>query len=134
MSIEMTKYLIKNMSLALYSKKQITLLFDQHINEYDYAILIRPDTKLHTKINVNDFNELNNNNIIVPQKDWYSGCNDKICIGKSDVISYCGKLFDELKIYSETTSIISEKFFLDKLNEKHITIIPKLINYDVLRI
>lgn len=134
MSCEMTKYLIKNLCLALYSKKQITLLVDKHINEYDYAIIIRPDTKLLTKININDFNELNNNNIIIPIKDWFHGYNDRICIGKPNVISYCGKLFDELQIYSETTSIISEKFFMDKLNEKSITIIPKQIDYDNLRI
>ena len=134
MTSKMTKYLIKNMCLALYSKKQITLLFDKHINEYDYAIIIRPDTKLHTKININMFNELNDNNIIIPKKDWHSGCNDRICIGKPNVISYCGKLFDKLKIYSEKKSIISEKFFMDKLNEKSIKIISKEINYDNLRI
>jgi hypothetical protein len=134
MSSEMTKYLIKNMWLALYSKKQITLLFDKHINEYDYAIIIRPDTKLHTKININDFNELKHDNIIIPIKDWYAGCNDRICIGKPNVISYCGKLFDALQKYSEKTSIISEKFFMDKLNEKSINIIPKEINYVNLRI
>ena len=133
-SCKMTKYLIKNMCLALYSKKQITLLFDKHINDYDYAILIRPDTNLHTKININDFNELNDNNIIIPINDWHGGCNDRICIGKPNVISYCGKLFDELQIYSETTSIISEKFFMDKLTEKSINIISKQINYDNLRI
>jgi len=134
MTPELTKYLIKNMCLALYSKKQITLLFDKHINDYDYAIIIRPDTKLHTKININDFNELNDNNIIIPAKDWFHGYNDRFCIGKPNVISYCGKLFDELKIYSETTSIISEKFFMDKLNEKSINIIAKQIEYDNLRI
>ena len=134
MTSEMTKYLIKNMCLSLYSKKQITLLFDQHINNYDYAILIRPDTRLDTKIDINYFNELDNNNIIVPTKDWFYGCNDRICIGKPNVISYCGKLFDKLKIYSETTSIISEKFFIDKLHENSITIIPKKIDYDNLRL
>ena len=134
MSKEMTKYLIKNMCLALYSKKQITLLFDKHIHDYDYAIIIRPDTLLHTKININYFNELNDNNIIVPEKDWFYGCNDRICIGKPNVISYCGKLFDELKIYSETKSIISERVFMDKLNENSTTIIKKPINYDNLRI
>jgi hypothetical protein len=134
MNEEMTKYLIKNMCLALYSKKQITLLFDQHINEYDYAIIIRPDMKLHTKININDFNDLTDNNIFVPEQGWFSGCNDQLCIGKPCVISYYGKLFDKLQIYSETKSIISEVFLMDKLNEKSITIIPKKINYDILRI
>jgi hypothetical protein len=131
---EMTKYLIKNMCLALYSKKQITLLFDKHMNDYDYAIIIRPDTNLNNKININDFNELKEDNIIIPIKDWFDGCNDRICIGKPNVISYYGKLFDELKIYSETTSIISEKFLMDKLNEKSINIISKDIDYTNLRI
>lgn len=131
---QMTKYLIKNMCLALYSKKQATLLFDQHINEYDYAIIIRPDTQLHNKINIEDFNELTDNNIIIPEKDWYRGCNDRICIGKPLVISYCGKLFDELKTYSENKSIVSEIYFMDKLKENSITIIPKNINYCNLRI
>ena len=134
MSEELTKYLIKNMCLALYSKKQITLLFDKHINEYDYAVIFRPDLQLHTKIDTNYFNELTDNNIIIPEKDQFHGCNDRICIGKPHIISYCGKLFDDLKIYSEKKSIISERYFLDKLNEKSINIHLKDINYDTLRI
>lgn len=132
-SEDMTKYLIKNMALALYSKKQVTQLFDKN-NDYDYAIIIRPDTQLHTKFDVNYFKELNDDNIIIPEKDWYAGCNDRICIGKPNVISYCGKLFDELKTYSENKSIISEVFWLDKLNEKGINIISKPIQYDNLRL
>jgi hypothetical protein len=134
MTPELTRYLIKNMCLALYSKKQITLLFDKNINDYDYAIIIRPDTELRDKIDINYFNELNDNNIIIPEKEWFYGCNDRICIGRPNIISYCGKLFDELKIYSERKSIISERFFMDKLNEKCITIIPKPIEYENLRI
>lgn len=134
MSEDLTKYLIKNMTLALYSKKQITQLFDKNINDYDYAIIIRPDTQLHTRFDVNYFKELNENNIIVPEKDWYSGCNDRICVGKPTVISYYGKLFDELKTYSEKKSIVSEVFLLDKLNERSINIITKPIQYDNLRL
>jgi hypothetical protein len=134
MSEEVTKYLIKNMCLALYSKKQITLLFDKYINEYDYAIIIRPDTLLHSKININEFYNLNDNNIIVPEKDWFWGCNDRMCIGRPSIISYCGKLFDHLQPYSEHTSIISERFFLDKLKEKSVNIIKNNIEYENLRI
>lgn len=131
---EMTRYLIKNMCLALYSKKQIISLFEKTKDEYDYAILIRPDMQIHNKININDLCELNNNNIIIPEKEWYSGCNDKICMGTPNVILYCGKLFDELKSYSCKKNIVSEVFFFDKLHEKSITIIPKHIEYDLLRI
>lgn len=133
-SPELTRYMIKNMCLALYSKKQITMLFDQHIDEYDYAMIIRPDTKLHNKINVSYFNELEENNIIIPEKDWWTGCNDRICLGKPNVVSYYGKLFDDLKEYSENKSIISEVYLLDKLNEKSINIIQKNIDYNNLRV
>ena len=73
-------------------------------------------------------------NIIIPKKDWHSGCNDRISIGKPHIILYYGKLFDELKDYSMKKSIISERYLLDKLNEKNITIISKNINYNNLRI
>ena len=130
---DVTKYLIRNLCLALYSKKQITLLFDERKHDYDYAIIIRPDTKLKNKIDPNYFKELNETNIILPKQDWHAGCNDRIFIGKPNIISYCGKLFDDLKTYSENKSIVSELFFFDKLNEKSITIISKPIEYDTLR-
>ncbi len=117
------------MCLALYSKKQITLLFDKHIDEYDYAIIIRPDTHLHNPIDINYFNELTNTNIIIPKLDQYMGCNDRMCIGKPNIVSYYGKLFDDLLIYSKQKSIISELYLLDKLNEKYINIIIKNIPY-----
>ena len=134
LSPELTRYLIKNMCLALYSKKQITMLFDEHIDDYDYAMIIRPDTKLHNKIDVSYFNELNESNIIIPEKDQWSGCNDRICLGKPNVVSYYGKLFDDLKEYSENKSIISEVYLLDKLNEKSINIIQKNIDYNNIRV
>ena len=134
MSEEVTKYLIRNMCLALYSKKQITLVLDQHMNEYDYAMIIRPDTEMHSRFNVNIFNDLPDNGVIIPVKEWFWGCNDRLCIARPHIISYCGKLFDGLKEYSENKSIISEVYFQDKLNERSITIVPKEIEYCNLRI
>ena len=89
---------------------------------------------LNAKIDVNYFNELNDNNIIMPEQNWEFGCNDKLCIGKPNIISYYGKLFDELKLYGETKYIMHKRFLMDKLTEKSITIIPKQIDYDILRI
>ena len=95
---------------------------------------MRPDLRLDNKIDIRYFNSLNNNNIIVPQKEWWWGCNDRICIGKPEVISYCGKLFDGLKAYSERKSIISERYFLDKLKEKSILPLGLNIEYVTLRV
>lgn len=133
MTKEKTRYLIKNMCLALYSKKQITLLFENHKDEYDYAIIVRPDTNFVEAINTDYFNDLNENNIIIPEKDSCTGCNDRFCIGLPNVILKYGKLFDELKEYSEKKSIISERYLLDKLNEKNINIVKKNIEIKLVR-
>lgn len=130
---EMTKYLIKNLCLALYSKKRITRLFEKHKNEYDYAIITRPDLEFTTNINVEWLKELNDNNIIIPACDSYSGCNDRFCIGKPDNVIYYGTLFDSLKEYSREISIISERYMLDMLNRKCLQILYKDILYNTIR-
>lgn len=134
MSPEFTRYLIKNMCLALYSKKQITLLFEKHKDEYDYAIIARPDVRFNNKLNTDIFNMLHENNIIIPEKDWFAGCNDRFCVGKPDVVLYYGKLFDDLKEYSERIPIISERYLLHKLQEKNIDIVTTNIDFDIIRI
>jgi hypothetical protein len=134
MTEEMTRHLIKNMCLALYSKKEITSFYENYKDDYDYAIIIRPDLFIESPIDINYFNELTDNNIILPEKDWWHGCNDRICIGKPNTILYCGKLFDDLKSYSEQKSIISEVYFLDKLKEQNISILKKDLKYHVVRI
>jgi len=130
---EMVRYLIRNMCLALYSKKQITKLFEQHKDEYDYAIIIRPDMMLKTKLDINWFNELRDDTIIIPECDSYGGCNDRLCIGTVNTILYYGTLFDALKEYSEKKSIISERYLLDMLTEKSIQINKKNIQYECIR-
>jgi len=130
---EMTKYLIRNMCLALYSKKQITKLFEKNKDAYDYAIIIRPDMMLKTKVDIKWFDELRDGVILIPERDSYSGCNDRLCIGTVNTILYYGTLFDSLKEYSEQTSITSEGYLLDMLNKKSLKLIQKNIQYDCIR-
>lgn len=134
MTTNMTKYLIRNMCLALYSKKRIVTLFETYKDKYDYAIIIRPDLLLENQIDIKWFSELNNTNIIIPKMHSFAGCNDRLCIGTVDVILYYGKLFDSLKEYSRIHSIIAEKYCLDMLTKKKITIITKDILYEQYRI
>jgi hypothetical protein len=128
------KYMIKNLVLALYSKNRITKLFNENISQYDYAIISRPDLELMNEININYFNDLSNNNIIIPEQDSYEGCNDRFCIGKPNIISYYGTLYQKLLEYSKKKNIISECYLLDMLNSKNINIIKKNISYNTIRI
>jgi len=134
MTQEMTKFLIRNMCLALYSKQRITRLFEEHQHEYDYAMILRPDLYLQNDIEAKWFDEIRDDNIVIPEKDWFWGCNDRCCIGRPRVVAMYGKLFDELKEYSRQKSIVSEVYLMDKLKEKNIHILAKPIAYNMLRI
>jgi len=130
---EMVRYLIRNMCLALYSKKQITNVFEQHKDEYDCAIIIRPDMMLKTKLDINWLKEIQDDMILLPARDSYEGCNDRLCIGKVNSILYYGTLFDSLKEYSEQKSITSEGYLLDMLNKRSIKLLKKEIHYECIR-
>ena len=136
MSEELTKYLIRNMALALYSKKQIALEVEKRMKEmaYDYIMCMRPDLKFTSRFNVEDMDQLDDVSIILPKDEAYSGYNDRFMVAKPSVGLYYCKLFDELLPYSRETSIISEKFLLDMLNKKSIHVLEKDIAYETIRI
>jgi hypothetical protein len=131
---ETVRYMIKNLVLALYSKNKITKLFNKNSSQYDYAIISRPDIELTNEIDINYFNQLNNNNIIIPEQDSYEGCNDRFCIGNPSIVSYYGTLYEKLLEYSKHTNIISECYLQDMLKMKNINIIKNNICYNTIRI
>ncbi len=129
------KYLIRNMILALYSKNKITNILQEHKDEYDFAIIMRPDLKILNKINILQFiNISNNTNIIIPRQDSHHGCNDRFCFTTVSNAIYYGTLYTSLLNYSRHSSICSEKFMLDMLNFKKLKIIyrPDII-YQTIR-
>lgn len=132
------KYLIRNMVLALYSKKQITEEFEKYKNDYDYVIMMRPDLKFQNTLSPIKIMKIINNDgydIILPVKDTHNGCNDRLVISKPDNIIYYGKLLDHLLDYSKFKSIVSEIYLLDKLKEKNIKIIfDPTIQYSTIRV
>lgn len=120
---EMKGYLVRNMVLALHSKKRVVNLFSKYQSEYDYVIITRPDQLLHTKFNVESFNLLNNNNIIIPHEHSYHGKNDRFCIAKPiNAIKY-GLAFNHLYLYSTKKSIVSEIYMQDYLKALNLNII-----------
>jgi hypothetical protein len=132
--IPTTKYLIRNMILALKSKKRVIELLEKHMDEYDYIIITRPDLKFIKSIPWKEIiDKLTDKNIIMPSKDWWSGCNDKICICKPNIALYVGKLYDYLQQYSTYKSIVSEVFLKDMLDALDIEITTCEIDYETIR-
>jgi len=131
---EMTRYLIRNMILALYSKKCITSLLESKKSEYDYVLFLRPDIEILTPLDITILSKLNDTNIFVPADDWYTGCNDRMAICKMNSALYYGKLFDSLLTYSLHNSIISEKYLYDMLKKKNIDVLKTNIKLERIRI
>lgn len=134
MTPDMTKYLIKNMILALYSKYRITKEFEKVKQNYKYVIITRPDMMYTTDLPLLRSIRLHSQNIIIPEKDWYGGCNDRMCICIPQVAIYYGSAYKYLLSYSKRYSIVSEKYMKDLLERKNINIETLNINYDTIRI
>jgi hypothetical protein len=130
---KMKRYLVRNMVLALHSKKMIINLFKENKNNYDYVIITRPDQILDTKFNTNAFSLLNDNNIIIPYEHSYHGYNDRFCIAKPNVAIKYGSAFNMLKFYSKIGSIVSEVFMKDYLTGLGINIIFSSIKTQLIR-
>jgi hypothetical protein len=130
----LTCYLIRNMILALKSKKRITELLEKHIDEYDYVIISRPDLKFNKPIPWKEITEsLNETNIAIPSQEWWAGCNDKVCICKPNIALFVGRLYDHLLEYSTHKSIVSERYFKDMLDALDITILPTELDFHTIR-
>lgn len=131
---ELTCYLIRNMILALRSKKKIIEVVEEHIEEYDYIMIIRPDLKFTDPIAWADITAvLTDTNIAIPSQEWWAGCNDKVCICKPNIGLYVGKLYDHLQEYSTHKSIVSETYFKDMLDALDIHILPTELHFDTIR-
>jgi hypothetical protein len=104
-------YFIRNMVLALYSKKRLVQLFARYKDEYDYVIITRPDQAFNNKLNVGAFSLLNNGNIIVPREHSYTGINDRICIARPRNAILYGLAFNFLLEYSKIKALVSEEYW-----------------------
>lgn len=134
LSPEMTRYLIRNMILALYSKNRITEFLGCNKSSYDYVLFTRPDLEVLTPLDINIFAKLNEKNICVPADDWHSGCNDRFAICKMDTALYYGTLYTSLLDFSRRHSITSERYLHRMLERAKINIITTKIKLERIRI
>jgi hypothetical protein len=107
---QMYKYLVRNMVLALYSKRRVVNLFAKYKHEYDYVIICRPDQQLETEFNASAFKRLGNKNIIIPFEHSYYGFNDRFCVAKPNAAIQYGNALKYLYFYSKLKPIVSEVY------------------------
>jgi len=96
--------------LASYSKYKLTNMIEEHINEYDYVLFVRPDCLYVTELDVNYFNLLKGNTILTPNFG-FSGqhqTNDRFAITNKQTYKIYGRIFIHLLELSKRMSLHSE--------------------------
>lgn len=132
---EMKQLLVRNMVLALHSKRQVTQLFAAHQHEYDYVIITRPDQQYLSRFHPQHcFRQLvSSQHVVIPAEHGYHGLNDRFCVAlaRSDTILQYGRAFDYLLAYSQHKSIVSEVFLKEyfvQLLHKQVVFCPLKTN------
>lgn len=115
MAPDRVREMVKNMCLGLYSKKKVTESFLPHRHKYSAAMIIRPELLLKNTFPVSVFSTVRPGTIVLPMKDNYQGCNDRICVGTPDTIAHVGTMFDALLPYSTYKIVNSEIFMMDRV-------------------
>ena len=112
----------KNAIRQIYSVNEVTKMWQKNKIEYDYYIYIRPDLMYVDKLNLNEILEnINNDILITPRWHKWGGLNDRIYMGKKNIIKYFGNRFnyidnfykDKKKAYHPETFM---KYVADKFN------------------
>ena len=90
---------VDNFILACYSKKVLTTMIEEHIEEYDYVMFMRPDCLYLDKINIDYFSLINDQNILIPNfaiEHCKHKINDRFAITNTNNYKIYGNIFDNL--------------------------------------
>lgn len=122
------KNTIFNAIRQLYSVKKVTEMWYNSDKEYDFYIYLRPDLLYINKIDIDVILlNLNNNVLLTPSWAKFGGLNDRIYMGKKDIIKYFGFRFDELEKMMEERKLPYHpesymKYIANKYNIKTVDI------------
>jgi len=96
--------------LGLYSKYILTEMIEKTNIDYDYILFIRPDCLYLDKFDINFFNLINNNTILIPNFHLYGKykINDRFAITNNYTYKIYGKMFTELLKLSKKNQLHSE--------------------------
>lgn len=96
--------------LGSYSKYILTTMIEAVEDNYDYILFIRPDCIYPNKLNVNFFNLLNDNTIVIPNFHLYGNfkMNDRFAITNKKTYKVYGNIFLHLLKLSKNNRLHSE--------------------------
>lgn len=120
--------LLKNHLCALESLKRVYKLIEDCESNYDYILCIRPDGELNSKIDINFFKDLSDNEIAVPNNERYNGYCDRLALGKSKYMKYYMMRIDEAPEFRRTKHRIDAESYCRYVIDKYAKV--KFIHYN----
>lgn len=113
---------LDNMLRALYSLNRVTELFKKYKDNYDYVLFLRPDVKYVDKLNIEIFNDIDNEFNIIPHFQASGGYNDRMFAGIPKNAIIYGEKIKELYDYSINNQVHAETYNMWYLNKHNIKI------------
>ena len=63
--------------------------------KYKYIIFVRPDTKFHKQLDISLINNLEDNEVLIQDRDHFNGYNDRFALGHPDIMDKYANRIDE---------------------------------------
>ena len=101
---------VDNFILGSYSKYLLTKMIEEHIEEYDFILFMRPDCMYLYKIDIKNFNLVDDHSIVIPNFHYYGphDINDRFAITNQKTYKIYGEVFTQLLEMSKKQCLHSE--------------------------
>jgi hypothetical protein len=107
---------------ALWSLSQVTKLWKDSKQTYDFIVYLRPDVLYVSSLTKQLFEGLNRTTIRIPDFHLHKGCNDRFAIGHPNVMYIYGNRFQGALEYSKKHPLHSESYLAYTLQNMGIQI------------
>tara|TARA_Y100000389_G_scaffold204581_1_gene258136 strand:- start:4386 stop:5123 length:738 start_codon:yes stop_codon:yes gene_type:complete len=103
--------LLKNHLCALESLKRVYKMVKETEKRYKYIIFVRPDSTFHKKLNFSLIDNLEENEVLIQDRDHYNGYNDRFAVGHPDIMGkYANRIDEAIEFRKNVHRIDSESF------------------------
>jgi len=103
--------LLKNHLCALESLKRVYSMVKDTGKKYKYIIFVRPDAKFEKKIDISLINNLEENEVLIQDRDHFNGYNDRFAVGHPYIMGkYANRIDEAIEFRKNIHRIDAESF------------------------
>lgn len=114
---------------ALWSLKQVTGLWSNSNESYDWIVYLRPDVRFVTPFDIRWFDRIGSKGVGCPDFQQIAGCNDRFAVCQPSIAEVYGNRFDKALDYSRQKPLHAETFLADTIATAGAIFIPLAIRF-----